>query len=569
MSLTRDQLFEALVKRGAVTSVVFEETEQSREAKEMGIAEALVARGAVTEKQLGQLLAWWYNVPYFDFGKEPIDKSVVNIVPEMFAREHGLIPVRQTEENITIVTSEPKDLLLRSLLEKYLRKKVRYTYSTRRDILDHLFLFQRDPQTSLNAILQRRKGVKRGKVDTTVIHLVDTILNLAYQMGASDVHIEPEERAVVVRFRTDGVLHDIAELPIEVHEAIITRLKVLSRLATDEHRKAQDGKITFETPWHNAVEIRLSILPTTHAEKAVMRLLTDKNRRFSLGDLGLGADDFKKVSDVIHQPWGMLLVTGPTGSGKSTSLYSVLKVLNDRDVNITTIEDPVEYDMEGVNQIQVDDKADLTFAKGLRSIVRQDPDIIMVGEIRDKETAGIAVNAAMTGHLVLSTLHTNDAATAFIRLTEMQVEDFLMASTVSAVVAQRLVRRVCMNCIQSTFLSEAELRLIEHLPEVKAQLIKISEKEDISKVRFYSGKGCHVCHNTGYKGRVGVFEVLMVTDAIRDAIMNHKNSDEIREIALKEGMTSMMSDGLGKALLGLTTIKEALRATRNVQQSDG
>ncbi|KKR57827.1 MAG: Type IV-A pilus assembly ATPase PilB [Candidatus Uhrbacteria bacterium GW2011_GWE2_40_58] len=320
--------------------------------------------------------------------------------------------------------------------------------------------------------------------------------------------------------------------------------------------------MVYKDHWGENIEIRLSVIPTTHKEKAVMRLLSDKSRRFSMADLGLQPEDFKKMSEMIHRPWGMILVTGPTGCGKTTTLYSVLKVLNQRDVNITTIEDPVEYDIEGVNQIQVNERTNLTFAKGLRSIVRQDPDIMMVGEIRDPETASIAVNAAMTGHLVLSTLHTNDAATAFPRLTEMEVENFLTASTVNLVMAQRLVRRICMSCIQSVEMTELEEQFIEGMPKVKEYLEELGKKKDISKFKLYKGKGCNVCNHTGYHGRIGVFEMLVVTDAIREAIMQEKNADEIHDIAIAEGMTSMLHDGLSKVIVGQTTLEEIMRVVR-------
>ena len=293
-----------------------------------------------------------------------------------------------------------------------------------------------------------------------------------------------------------------------------------------------------------------------------MRLLTDKSHSFTLTDLGLSTPDYKKISDVIHKPWGAILVTGPTGSGKTTLLYAMLRVLNQRGVNITTIEDPVEFDIENISQIQVNEKAGLTFANGLRSIVRQDPDIIMVGEIRDKETAGIAVNAAMTGHLVLSTLHTNDAATTFPRLQDMDIEDFLVASTVNVVVAQRLVRKTCGNCLTSVKMDTVRLELLERTPNLKEYFMELTGKKVLKTHRLYEGKGCHVCHGTGFHGRIGIFEVLVVSDSVREAIMQHKNADDIHGIALEEGMTSMLYDGLRKVTVGQTTLEEVLRVVK-------
>jgi type IV pilus assembly protein PilB len=560
MPLTKEQLHSILVESGGVTEEQFKKAAESKEAQEVGIGGTLVARGTLTDEQLGQLMSFYFEVPFAALKSKHIEQAVLGLLPESFARAHDILPMTSSENVVEIATKDPENLVMKSLLEKYLRKEVKFVYATPTDLGAHMYLFQANPKEVFKQILEQVSGAK--ETDTKIIDLVDAILNYAYQGGASDIHIEPEDDYTMIRFRTDGILHDIAELPVAVHEPIMTRLKVLSRLATDEHRAAQDGKITHKSQWGDEVEIRLSIVPTTHAEKAVMRLLSDKSRRFSLTDLGFHTSDYQKVSDVIHKPWGAILVTGPTGSGKTTSLYAVLKILNQREVNITTIEDPVEYDIEGVNQIQVNEKTDLTFAKGLRSVVRQDPDIIMVGEIRDSETAGIAVNAAMTGHLVLSTLHTNDSATAFPRLQDMEVEDFLIASTVNVVIAQRLVRKICASCRQSAMLTKIEKELTERIPIVQKYLQEISSKETVDQVRTFKGKGCNVCHQTGFAGRVGVFEVLVVSDAIREAVMDRKNADEIRKIAMGEGMSSMLYDGLRKVVSGVTTLEEVLRVTR-------
>jgi type IV pilus assembly protein PilB len=564
MALTKDQLHAALVDTGGVTEEQFQEAAGRKEAAQIGVDGVLVARGELKDEQLGQLLALSFNVPFVNLQAQPVEKNVVNLLPEAYARTHDLLPVRESQSEVMIATTQPDDIVSRATLEKYLRRHVTFAYATPRDIKAHMFLFQADPREAFKAIADRPMVGEAG-TDTRTVELVDAIINYAYQAGASDVHIEPEEDYSLVRFRQDGILHDVAELPVKIHENIMTRLKVLSRLATDEHRAAQDGKITHKTPWGDEVEIRLSLIPTTHAEKAVMRLLSDQSHAYALSDLGFAPDDYQKVSDVIHKPWGSILVTGPTGSGKTTTLYAILRILNQRDVNITTIEDPVEFDIENVNQIQVNEKTGLTFASGLRSIVRQDPDIIMVGEIRDSETAAIAVNAAMTGHLVLSTLHTNDASTAFPRLQDMGVEDFLIASTVNVIVAQRLVRKICMSCIQSVDMEALQEEMIERVPHVKEHVLELmggGKKKTLKNLRTFSGKGCHVCHGSGFKGRIGVFEVLSATDAIREAIMARKNADEIRELAIKEGMTSMLYDGLRKVLSGQTTIEEVLRVTR-------
>lgn len=560
MLLSQDELFQALVKTGVVSQEQFEHAKESKEASTIGIGRVLVSQGVLGDQDFGQLIAAWLDVPFVDLRRTHVDDEIIARLPETFARSHVLLPVKENATTITIATDDPRDMLERSLLEKYLRKEVHYEYATTVDLQAHMYLFARDPKLAIEAILDRAP-VGSHDVDTSAIELIDTIINYAYQSGASDIHIEPEEEYTIVRYRQDGLLHDVVSVPASLHDHLMTRLKVLSRLATDERRTAQDGKIRHKTQWGEDVDIRLSLLPTTHAEKAVMRLLADKSQEFNLTNLGFSDPDYRKVSDVVGRPWGSILVTGPTGSGKSTTLYSILKVLNNRDVNITTIEDPVEYEMEGVNQIQVNEKSGLTFAKGLRSIVRQDPDILMVGEIRDSETASIAVNAAMTGHLVLSTLHTNDAATAFPRLQDMGVEDFLIASTVNVVVAQRLVRKICASCIESTKINALMHELIERNSYIEDYLIAISGKKTLKGLTVYKGKGCHVCHGSGHHGRVGVFEVLSVSEDIREAIMAHKNADEIRAIAIKDGMTTMVYDGLRKVTMGITTLEEVLRVT--------
>jgi len=406
-------------------------------------------------------------------------------------------------------------------------------------------------------ILAHTKEAAFGKAkDSAIVKLVDLLLAHGYRKKASDVHLDPTRGDTQVRFRVDGVLHDIVIIPRDIHELVVTRIKVMARLRTDEHQSPQDGKIAFKIG-EDLADIRVSIVPTTKGENVVMRLLSEKSRQLGLDELGLSEKDLKKLSEHIKKPWGMILVTGPTGSGKTTSLYAVLKILNTREVNIATIEEPVEYNIDGITQIQVNPKTQLSFATGLRSIVRQDPDIIMVGEIRDEETGSIAVNAAMTGHLVLSTLHTNDAPTALPRLLEMDVEPFLIASTVNIIVAQRLVRRICESCITSEEASVDQLKA--YFPVATLEAFFRGKK----KVLLYKGTGCSACDKTGFSGRVGVYEILEVTDSIRDLIMKHADSDTIRDLALKEGMTTMFQDGLEKILNKMTTLEEILRVIKD------
>jgi type II secretory ATPase GspE/PulE/Tfp pilus assembly ATPase PilB-like protein len=419
--------------------------------------------------------------------------------------------------------------------------------ATNQDISNALRVYRKDLQNTFDQL------IKTSEVPMSKI--VDLLISDAAQDKASDVHIEPQEKDSLVRFRIDGILHDVLSLPKGLHDQIITRIKILSRLRTDEHLSPQDGKMRISLEDED-IDVRVSILPVTEGEKAVLRLLSSKFRKFSLVDLGMNEKDLQKVTAAFSKSYGMVLSTGPTGSGKTTSIYAIVKLLNTREKNITTIEDPAEYRIQGVNQINVNVKTNLTFASGLRSILRQDPNIIFVGEIRDSETAGIAVNASLTGHLVLSTLHTNDAATALPRLIDMNVEPFLVASTVNVIFAQRLVRKICEICKGTRTITREDL--LKNLPS-NAVSKHMGNKNSIT---IYQGAGCKICHMTGYSGRIGVFEVLEVTKSIRDLITRRQDADIITQGAINEGMTTMLDDGLDKVLQGLTTIEEVLRVTK-------
>jgi type II secretory ATPase GspE/PulE/Tfp pilus assembly ATPase PilB-like protein len=379
---------------------------------------------------------------------------------------------------------------------------------------------------------------------------------MAYQEQSSDVHVEPRENETLVRFRVDGMLQDVVRLQKNLHDRLVTRVKVLSGLRTDEHLSAQDGKMQLQLD-EEKLDIRVSIIPITEGEKIVLRLLSQESRQYTLADLGMNESDLAKVRSAYSKSYGMVLSTGPTGSGKTTSIYSMLKAINTREKNITSIEDPVEYKIAGANQVQVNTKTNLTFANGLRSLLRQDPNVIFVGEIRDNETASIAVNAALTGHLVLSTLHTNDAATAIPRLSDMKVEPFLVASTVNIIIAQRLVRQICDSCREIEYVGVDEL--LKNIPE---DVVRRNFDMNNPQVAVYKGRGCKICRNTGYLGRIGVFEVLEVTKKIRKMIVEKKDADEIARGAVEEGMKTMLDDGLEKVSRGLTTLEEILRVTK-------
>lgn len=405
---------------------------------------------------------------------------------------------------------------------------------------------------SLKAAIEKQLVLPPEKV--SIVNLVDLFLEYAYSARASDLHIEPEEKFLRVRFRIDGILKDIfdkVKVSKALHHEIISRIKVLSSLRTDEHLLPQDGRFKVKIEESHEVDLRVSIAPTYYGENAVLRLLAEI-QSFSLEEFGFQPRDLQKILKAIQKPYGMILANGPTGSGKTTTLYTILKKLNDPEVSIVTIEDPIEYSLAGTTQIQVNNQVGLTFANGLRSILRQDPNIIMVGEIRDSETAGIAVNAALTGHLVLSTLHTNDAATTFPRLIDMGVPPFLVASTINIAMGQRLIRKICDDCKEEKILTPNEIKsLSEVIPDLGSRGRK-----------FYTGKGCVSCGHTGYQGRIGIREVLEVNEDIRQLIMTRANAQQIKDAAVKHGMTTMLEDGIEKAVKGITTIEEVLRIIR-------
>lgn len=383
----------------------------------------------------------------------------------------------------------------------------------------------------------------------SIISLVDALIEEAHALRASDIHIDPTGEGVAVRMRIDGVLQDAYAFPKSIHSEVITRIKILAGLRTDEHQTPQDGRFRVASQDEEPIDIRVSIAPVYYGENAALRLLAERSEKFTLPMLGLAPKDLETLDRAMRRPYGMILATGPTGSGKTTTLYTILKKLNTKEIAIITIEDPIEYAIGGINQMQVNARAGLTFANGLRSILRQDPDIIMVGEIRDSETAGLAVNTALTGHLVLSTLHTNDAATSLPRLLDLGMEPYLIAATVNVVVGQRLVRKICDSC------------KIEHKPTPAEQkrLAELVESAPLTMKTLWRGKGCDACHNAGYRGRVGIYEIIAVDDAIREAMLKKASASEIRRIAVSHGMTTMVQDGFAKAARGITTLSEVLR----------
>ncbi|MDP3954046.1 MAG: ATPase, T2SS/T4P/T4SS family [bacterium] len=398
------------------------------------------------------------------------------------------------------------------------------------------------------------KALVSPREELSIINLVGDLVEYAFHARASDIHLEPYSDRMLVRMRIDGILYDVFTLPKNTHSEVIARIKVLAGMRTDEHQTAQDGrfKTAIKDP-PRQFDIRVSMVPTYYGENSVLRLLAEQSTVKKVDDLAFTKEDKEKIHRAIKKPYGMILATGPTGSGKSTTLYTIIRELNSRDVSIITIEDPVEYSIEGIDQIQVNTRTGLTFANGLRSILRQDPNVIMVGEIRDKETASIAVNAALTGHKLLSTLHTNDAATTLPRLLDMDVEPFLIASTVNIVIGQRLVRMLCQHCKQKRKFSKEEVGVLSK--SIPATLLK-------DNIEFYEPKGCSTCGDMGYFDRMGIYEILEMSDDLRPAILRRADASEIRDIAVKNGMTTLMEDGFRKAVAGLTSIEEILRAVK-------
>ncbi|MBT4209345.1 MAG: type II/IV secretion system protein [Candidatus Komeilibacteria bacterium] len=557
--ISDEKIYKIISKIGLIEPEILDTARQAAKEKNKDFVEFLIKQDLIKSNEIGQLVSNDLHVKYVNLGKEQIDSMTLNLIPEIVARKQNIIVFKRDEEGVKVAMADPFDYGMIKMIEKKVGDKVLPYFSTEYDIKGTFSLYRKSIQQEYATNIQKHAIKAQGaNVESVpVVKLVDDIFSYAYTNHASDVHIEPEDKEIKIRFRIDGILYDVLTLSKNILELIVTRIKILAKLRTDESRSAQDGKIITRVEGEK-VDIRVSIVPITHGEKVVMRLLSSKGKQFSLEDLGMSGRDLKLVQKAAKRPYGMILSTGPTGSGKTTSLYALIKLLNSRNVNICTIEDPVEYDLEGINQIQVNPKTNLTFAQGLRSLLRQDPDIIMVGEIRDEETAGIAVNSAMTGHLVLSTLHTNDAATALPRLLDMKIEPFLVASTVNVIMAQRLLRRICMKCIISYTLTDKEIEDLKSEIDIN----KFLDTPKISDIRFYKGKGCKACNDSGYSGRVGIFEVLEINDNIKELILARADNEQIKKKAIENGMTTMFEDGFNKAVAGKTTLEEIFRVTK-------
>lgn len=569
-----------LVKESELNSV-FEEAEK----KNKGLGEILVDKKLIQEEDLKKLEAYILGIPFVNLEKETIDPNVLSIIPELIAKKHNIVAFKKIGSELQVAMLDPDDIQTIEFIKKKAGLRILPRLTTSKSIKQVLKLYQKSLQAEFGEIIKKESDttlkfiqevggvvgeeqgaeeLKKMAEDLPVIKIVDTLLRHAILQDASDIHVEPAEHEVIIRYRIDGILRPAMTLPKQVATGVVARIKVMSNLKLDEHRLPQDGRFKIETPEYK-ISFRVSIMPVFDGEKIVMRLLPETSKGFTLETLGFNNHDLELLHKNIRRPTGMILATGPTGSGKTTTLYTILDILNKPGVNIVTVEDPIEYRMPGINQTQIKPEIGLTFANGLRSILRQDPDIVMVGEIRDNETASLAINAALTGHLVLSTLHTNSAAGALPRLLDMKVEPFLIASTVNSIIAQRLVRTLCpekdlyvMNESEKAALGKAANmeQLVKNLRSEKI----IGPYEGLEKVSWGKVKQGQECKD-GYKGRIGIHEVLEVTEAIREMIIKNSSSDEIDRKARAEGMITMLEDGLLKSAQGTTTVEEVLRVT--------
>jgi len=523
--------------------------EEISKSKELLFDYLLVER-VLSKDLIGQAIAESFKVPYADLNSILPSPEQVQKIPEEIARKYHSVIFSEDKKGIVVATDNPENTELLSELKKIFKGvKVSIAYSITDDINTTFVHYKKPLETRFSKIIE-----SKGRIAP---ELLEEIFDDAIVYRASDIHFEPRIDDVIVRFRVDGVLQEAGRIPKEYYENILNRIKVQSGLRIDEHLAAQDGSLQYKK--ENVVtDLRTSIVPTVEGEKVVLRVLSAYVQGFSLHDIGLSSLHQQFLAEAAAKPFGMILVVGPTGSGKTTTLYALLKIVNKPDVNITTIEDPVEYKMAGINQIQTNIQTELTFAKGLRSIVRQDPDIILVGEIRDKETAEIAVNAALTGHLLYSTFHANDAATAVPRLLDMGIEPFLLASTLQMIVAQRLVRKICEQCKYSTLKTIKDFQA----PQLRTAFGHLGAKS----ATLYQGKKCQTCSNTGYKGRTAIFEFIQITSKMQNLMLQSPSTKEIWELARKEGSKTLFEDGLEKVKAGVTTLEELLRVAAPPQE---
>jgi len=567
LQIPPQKLKEILIKEGFITAQVFDNLLTEAQRMDQNIIDILISRGIITSEYFYNLAAQYFGVEKIDLSNKPIEEDVLRLLSEELAKQkRAIVFNKELDGTLDVAMEDPSDLETIEFLRKHLRAKIKPFLVSPQDLNRGFALYSRHLSEDFKKIIEenietslRKKigNIEEAAKDVPIVALIDNILSYAVSLRASDVHIEILEDIILIRFRIDGILHEIIRIPKEIHPAIVARIKLLGGLKIDEHLKPQDGRFRYKVG-PDIIDVRVAVIPVFYGEKVELRLLHATQRPLSLEELGMLEDTKQIIKENIKKTYGMILVCGPTGSGKTTTLYSILNILNQPEVNIVTIEDPIEYDIKYVNQTQINPQAGITFANGLRAILRQDPNIIMVGEIRDEETAEIAVHSALTGHLLLSSLHANDAVTAVPRLIDMKIPPFLVAAVLNVAFAQRLVRKICLNCIESYSVDQNLAQFLEK------QLNEINPYSTLKVPKFlYRGKGCSACNQTGYQGRIGIFEVLNIDEEIRKLIINPNFSlDNLNNLAKKKGMISMFEDGLRKAIIGITTIEEVLRVIR-------
>ncbi len=563
----RQSVEEILLQSGAVDAGQYAQAKQVQTTSPgKKISQILLESGAVKEEQVQQALAKSLNLPYENIDPRHVSKKAVELLPTDFMKQRGCIGLKQDENRLTLGMVDPANVfLIEEIKYKTGIKQIRVVVVTQADIVNCLESGNADGQEGENfdeiikdmgdenveIVAEEKEEVTdlaKASGESPVIRLVNYLIFDAIKQGASDIHLEPHEKRFVVRYRIDGVLFESMTPPANMQAAVVSRLKIMANMDISERRLPQDGRI--RTMVHGRhVDLRVSTVPTQYGEKTVIRILDNRSIMLGLEQLGFSDDMLTILHKQIDRPNGVVLVTGPTGSGKTTTLYSCLRCMDGNKMNISTVEDPVEYHLNFANQIQVVEKIGMTFASALRALLRQDPDVIMVGEIRDAETAHIAVQASLTGHLVLSTLHTNDAPSTITRLINIGVEPYLISASVNAVLAQRLIRRICPNC-------KEQMKLTDDLKE-------FFDTHNMDTSRICHGKGCELCRNTGYKGRVGIYELLVLDDSARDMVVRNPNVTELRRICKERGMVSLREDGMQKVVNGMTTLEEVLSATEN------
>ena len=573
------QLERFVTDAGLVPRKDLDAAKKDAKKQDMPLSEALVSGGYVTEDDLRRIESYVLGVPFISLKDKKIDFEILSLIPEPIARNHNIIAYRKDGAALEVAMLDTADLPAIDFVKKKVGLKILPRLTDTESMKEALRQYQKTLKAEFGDIIMKESSalklvgnedgeemteedLKKMAEDLPVVRIVDTLLRHAIIQGASDIHIEPMENELLVRYRIDGILHDAMTLPKHAAPTIAARIKVLSNLKLDQKRLPQDGRFKIEMEGQK-VSFRVSTLPIFYGEKIVMRLLRENRSGFTLEGLGFHGDGLQRIHDATKQTTGIILVTGPTGSGKTTSLYTVLDIVNTPEVNISTIEDPVEYQMPRINQTQVKPDIGFTFATGLRSLMRQDPDVIMVGEIRDQETASLAINAALTGHLVLATVHTNSASATVARLIDMGVEPFLLVSTLRVAVGQRLVRRLCDSKEAYTLTASEKASLEKHV-DLERVLATLKEEGIVKKtatwndIPFYHPKESTECPD-GYKGRFGIHEILQISPAIKDLVARGESADAIEEQARKEGMLTMVEDGIYKAALGQTSIEEVLR----------